>query len=142
MKGLAALLGAVAALVGIVVGVIAIKNALHRTPSITANLANPGSATDLVSFLQSHTNSKVAISATCNTSNGVCSVGPGQGSQVVVTLYAGPNKTESAVLTFVPVAGGSGSLSSPGAGSYAASGNWTVQYLGSGVGAPNYELTD
>jgi hypothetical protein len=142
MKGLAAFLGAVAAIVGIIVGVIAIKNALHRTPSVTANLANPGSATNLVSFLQSHTNSKVAISATCNTSNGVCSVGAGQGSQVVVTLYAGTNKSESAVLTFVPVTGGSGSLSSPGAGYYAASGDWTVQYLGSGVGAPDYQLTD
>jgi hypothetical protein len=142
MKGFLTFLTAVAAIVGIIVGGIAIKHALQRTPSFTASLANPGNAVNLVSFLKSHTNSKVAISLTCNTSNGVCSVGAGQGSQVIVTLHAGPNKSESAVLTFVPVTGGSGSLSSPGAGYYAASGDWTVQYLGSGVGAPNYQLTD
>jgi hypothetical protein len=116
-KILVAFLGGVAVLIGAIAGILEIKHDLERAASFSGNLGNPVSAAKIVSFLQGHTNSKVAISATCNVSSGICSMGPGQGNQTNVTFYAGPNRNESAVLTFVPVSGGSGSLSGPGAGS-------------------------
>lgn len=142
MKVVWSVIAGIALLIGAVAGILEIKHDLSRPPSFSGNLGNPATAASLVSFLHNHANSKVTISATCNAASGTCSIGPGQGDQTNVTLYAGAHKGESAVLTFVPVAGGSGSLSGPGAGAITISGNWTVQYLGSGVGAPNYQLTD
>ena len=141
------ILGGIAIALGAIVSIIVIKGALFSgPPKFSGNLADHGNAASFASFLGKNGTKKVNISATCDAYSGsACSISGGPNNSTEVTIYAGPNNGESALVIFVTTPGASGTLSSPGAGYLSVSGGWSVQDLGSGgyspENVPDYQLT-
>jgi hypothetical protein len=129
-------------------------------PAFSASIGHYAGAASFISFLSQHDTDSVNLNVTCiePASQSACNATSGPGADgIELELYSSQaaaacwNSNSSttcsggALITFVPAAGASGTLSSPGAGYYILKGDWRVQDLGSGGSSPegdeSYQLT-